>query len=86
MCRSDLVVSQDKARADSLFDKSLPGAGKGEAEGAKLFHRTSNVSIPFIYTFLLFSGKYVTVLNCANKKYKIASTVIGAFPVSLDCS
>ena len=73
----------------SLFDKSLPRAdkaGKGEAEGAKLFHRTSNVSIPFIYTFLLFSGKYVTVLNCANKKYKIASTVIGAFPVSLDCS
>ena len=54
VCRSDLVVSQGKARADSLFDKSLPGAGKGEAEGAKLFHRTSNVSIRFIVIFPLF--------------------------------
>ena len=61
---SDLV-SLGKAAPDPLFDKSLPRASKGEAEGAKLFHRNSGVSIKasrmFKVVFKMFCIFFISV-------------------------
>ena len=63
---SDLV-SLGKAAPDPLFDKSLPRASKGEAEGAKLFHRNSGVSIKagrmFKVVFKMFCIFFISVFS-----------------------
>ena len=65
VARSDLVVSQGRARADSLFDKSLPGAGKGKQRVLNYFTELPMSQFALSIFSVCFEGtvyNYISVL------------------------